>query len=37
MDDRKYNSKRHAEEYLTKPIRRETLKLAVQRLVPNKE
>jgi CheY-like chemotaxis protein len=36
MDDRKYTSKRQAEEYLTKPIRRETLKLAVQRLVPNK-
>ncbi len=37
MDDRKYSSKRQAEEYLTKPIRRETLKLAVQRLAPNKE
>jgi len=37
MDDRKYNHKRQAEEYLTKPIRRETLKLAVQRLVPSKE
>ena len=34
MDDRKYTYKRQAEEYLTKPIRRETLKLAVQRLVP---
>lgn len=37
MDDRKYSSKRQAEEYLTKPIRRETLKLAVQRLAPNKD
>jgi signal transduction histidine kinase/ActR/RegA family two-component response regulator len=37
MDDRKYTYKQQAEEYLTKPIRRETLKLAVQRLVPNKE
>ena len=37
MDDRKYNSKRQAEDYLTKPIRRETLKLAVQRLVSPKE
>lgn len=36
MDDRKYTSKRQAEEYLTKPIRRETLKLAVQRLAPPK-
>jgi len=36
MDDRKYTYKRHAEEYLTKPIRRETLKIAVQKLVPNK-
>lgn len=36
MDDRKYTYKRQAEEYLTKPIRRETLKLAVQRLVPPK-
>ncbi|GGY77645.1 hypothetical protein GCM10011613_22780 [Cellvibrio zantedeschiae] len=34
MDDRKNTSKRQAEEYLTKPIRRETLKLAVQRLAP---
>lgn len=34
MDDRKYSYKRQAEEYLTKPIRRETLKLAVQRLAP---
>lgn len=34
MDDRKYTYKRQAEEYLTKPIRRETLKLAVQRLAP---
>lgn len=33
MDERKH-SKRQAEEYLTKPVRRETLKLAVQRLVP---
>jgi signal transduction histidine kinase/ActR/RegA family two-component response regulator len=37
MDDRKYSYKRQAEEYLTKPIRRETLKLAVQRLAPNKD
>lgn len=36
MDDRKYIYKRQAEEYLTKPIRRETLKLAVQRLAPPK-
>ncbi len=36
MDDRKYTYKRQAEEYLTKPIRRETLKLAVQRLAPPK-
>jgi len=36
MDDRKYTYKRQAEEFLTKPIRRETLKLAVQKLVPNK-
>lgn len=34
MDERKSNQRRQAEEYLTKPIRRETLKLAVQRLVP---
>jgi len=37
MDDRKYTYKRQAEEYLTKPVRRETLKLAVQRLVPSKK
>jgi signal transduction histidine kinase/ActR/RegA family two-component response regulator len=37
MDERKNNYKRHAEEYLTKPIRRETLKLAVQKLTNNKE
>ena len=37
MDDRKYGSKRQAEDYLTKPIRRETLKLAVQRLVPTQK
>ncbi|RYY04514.1 MAG: DUF4154 domain-containing protein [Gammaproteobacteria bacterium] len=37
MDDRKYTYKQQAEEYLTKPIRRETLKLAVQRLAPNKD
>ena len=36
MDDRKHTYKRRAEQYLTKPIRRETLKLAVQNLVPNK-
>jgi signal transduction histidine kinase len=36
MDDRKYNHKRQAEEYLTKPIRRESLKLAIQRLAPPK-
>lgn len=36
MDDRKYTYKRQAEEFLTKPIRRETLKLAVQKLAPNK-
>jgi signal transduction histidine kinase/ActR/RegA family two-component response regulator len=35
MDDRKYTYKRQAEEFLTKPIRRETLKIAVQKLVPN--
>lgn len=34
MDERKNVPHRHAEDYLTKPIRRETLKLAVQRLVP---
>ena len=33
-DDRKHSHNRQAEDYLTKPIRRETLKLAVQRLVP---
>jgi len=36
-DDRKHNHKRQAEDYLTKPIRRETLKLAVQRLVSHRE
>lgn len=36
MDDRKYSHRGKAEEYLTKPIKRETLKLAVQRLVPPK-
>lgn len=36
MDERKHNIKRQAEDYLTKPIRRETLKLAIQRLVPPK-
>jgi len=35
MDDRRYTYKRQAEEFLTKPIRRETLKIAVQKLVPN--
>ena len=34
MDERKQVHKHQAEDYLTKPIRRETLKLAVQRLVP---
>lgn len=34
MDEGKYTHRRQAEEYLTKPIRRETLKLAVQKLVP---
>lgn len=34
MDERKSLHRHQAEEYLTKPIRRETLKLAVQRLVP---
>ena len=33
-DDGKHNHKHQAEDYLTKPIRRETLKLAVQRLAP---
>lgn len=33
-DDRKPDLQRPAEEYLTKPIRRETLKLAVQKLAP---
>ncbi len=36
MDERKHSNKRHAEDYLTKPIGRETLKLAVQKLAPNK-
>ncbi|MGM8228221.1 YfiR/HmsC family protein [Cellvibrio sp. ARAG 10.3] len=34
MDERKQVHKHQAEDYLTKPIRRETLKLAIQRLVP---
>jgi len=34
MDERKYSHRGQAEEYLTKPIRRETLKMAVQKLVP---
>ena len=34
MDERKQTHKHQAEDYLTKPIRRETLKLAIQRLVP---
>ncbi|HSX86108.1 MAG TPA: YfiR/HmsC family protein [Cellvibrio sp.] len=34
MDERKQAHKHQAEDYLTKPIRRETLKLAIQRLVP---
>jgi signal transduction histidine kinase/ActR/RegA family two-component response regulator len=37
MDERKYDLRRQAEDYLTKPIRRETLKLAIQRLVAVKE
>jgi CheY-like chemotaxis protein/two-component sensor histidine kinase len=36
MDERKHEPKRHAEGYLTKPIRREALRLAVQRLAPIK-
>lgn len=34
MDERKQGQPHHADEYLTKPVRRETLKLAIQRLVP---
>lgn len=37
MDERKHDLRRQAEDYLTKPIRRETLKLAIQRLVAVKE
>ena len=36
-DDRKPDLQRPAEDYLTKPIRRETLKLAVQKLARNKD
>ncbi len=35
MDERKHDNKHQAEDYLTKPIRRDTLKLAVQRLMPD--
>src|SRR5690606_18464074 len=37
VDDRKADLQRPADEYLTKPIRRETLKLAVQKLTENKD
>lgn len=36
MDERKKSNKHHVQEYLTKPVRRETLKVAVQRLLSDK-
>ncbi len=36
MDERKQTHAHQVEEYLTKPIRRETLKLTIQRLVPKR-
>lgn len=35
MDERRDENKHQVEEYLTKPIRRETLRMAVQRLMPD--
>jgi CheY-like chemotaxis protein len=35
IEEKKRFNRRPAEEYLTKPVRRETLKLAIQRLVPH--
>lgn len=35
MDERRDENKHQAEDYLTKPIRRETLRMAVQRLMPD--
>ncbi|MEN0035562.1 MAG: YfiR/HmsC family protein [Cellvibrio sp.] len=36
IEERKRFNRQPAEEYLTKPVRRETLKLAIQRLAPHK-
>src|SRR5690606_15029458 len=36
IEERKRFNRQPAEEYLTKPVRRETLKLAIHRLVPQK-
>ena len=36
VEERKRFNRQQAEEYLTKPVRRETLKLAIQRLAPHK-
>jgi len=37
IEEKKRFNRRPAEEYLTKPVRRETLKLAIQRLAPHKK
>lgn len=37
IEERKRFNRQPAEEYLTKPVRRETLKLAIQRLAPHKK
>jgi signal transduction histidine kinase len=37
IEERRRFNRRPAEEYLTKPVRRETLKLAIQRLAPRKD
>jgi len=37
IEERKRFNRQPAEEYLTKPVRRETLKLAIQRLAPRKD